>query len=76
MKNHEIGYYLDKPGKDRRFFDWRRWVELLPALSRATLPAQPRVTVENDQRIQQYLNALRDTGAPPPVSKATKPARV
>jgi len=62
MKNHETFLYLDEPEYKSRFFDWRRWVDRLPALSRATLPVAPRFNIEADERVQAYLNALRDNG--------------
>ncbi len=65
MKNHETDHYFDEFESKPWFFDWRRWFERLPALSRAALPVTPRVNIDADERVQAYLNALRDTYAAP-----------
>jgi hypothetical protein len=78
MKNHQSLLYLDEPDRKVRFLNWLRWVDRLPVLSTVALPVRPRVNIERDERVQAYLNALRDTGAAPllePAPRATKPTQ-
>jgi len=65
MKNHENSYYLDEPVQQKRFPGWGWLTGLLPQISRLSVAAGPPEPHENSQRVQQYLDFLREYGPVP-----------